>query len=176
MTKKKKDSHLPVKSNHSSIKSQECEDSLRHLIHREIQASEEEYSGPIPHPKLLGEYEAISPGMADRIFSMAESEMKHRHAMEAKAMEADIEYNNNWARNYAMEVRFGQWFAFIVTIFLAVIGAVVILNGGSPVAGSVISGLGVGGIITTFILGRSGTKEKDKNGSEQDVVKQDDDK
>ena len=39
----------------------------------------EQYSGPIPHPKIISGYEEILPGAADRILSMAEKESQHRH-------------------------------------------------------------------------------------------------
>lgn len=36
------------------------------------------FSGPVPPPELLARYESISPGMADRLVKMAESQMNHR--------------------------------------------------------------------------------------------------
>ena len=38
----------------------------------------EQYSGPIPPPKMFHDYEQVLPGSADRILSMAEHEQKHR--------------------------------------------------------------------------------------------------
>ncbi|MBC6437032.1 MAG: DUF2335 domain-containing protein [Rhodobacteraceae bacterium] len=50
----------------------------------------ERFSGPIPHPKHLGEYESVMPGAADRIISMAESHLEHRQTMERATTEAEI--------------------------------------------------------------------------------------
>ena len=47
-------------------------------------------TGPIPSPEILEKYNAIIPGAAERILIMAESEAKHRHQNETKALEANI--------------------------------------------------------------------------------------
>lgn len=44
----------------------------------------EAFSGPIPPPNLLERYEAITPGAADRILTMAENQSKHRIAAESE--------------------------------------------------------------------------------------------
>jgi uncharacterized membrane protein len=50
------------------------------------------YQGPIPPPQLLKQYDEISPGFADRIIRMAESETAHRQQAENKALDADIKF------------------------------------------------------------------------------------
>ena len=52
----------------------------------------ERHEGPIPPPGYLQEYEDIAPGFADRIISMAESETSHRHKIENKVVDTDIEF------------------------------------------------------------------------------------
>lgn len=44
------------------------------------------YRGPIPPPELLGDYEQISPGSAERILKMAERDLAHRSQMESRAL------------------------------------------------------------------------------------------
>ena len=69
------------------------------------------YSGPIPPPMALEQYESIQPGFANRIITMAENEAKHRHEMEKQAVEHTIRMSN-----------MGIIFAFItVLIFGALI-------------------------------------------------------
>ena len=51
----------------------------------------EQFSGPLPHPKHLREYDAILPGAADRILDMAEASLKQNIEANQKALEADIE-------------------------------------------------------------------------------------
>lgn len=47
-----------------------------------LQAVVMSYQGPIPHHDALASYEAITPGLADRIVSMAERESSHRHDLD----------------------------------------------------------------------------------------------
>ena len=42
------------------------------------------YSGPMPHPEMLAEYERITPGLADRIVALAERQANHRMMLESK--------------------------------------------------------------------------------------------
>ncbi|WP_425506349.1 DUF2335 domain-containing protein [Stakelama sediminis] len=57
------------------------------------------HSGPLPAPEDLAHYDEISPGAADRIITMAEDNMKHRHAMESGLVKSE----------YGLRTR-GQWF------------------------------------------------------------------
>lgn len=49
----------------------------------------ENFSGPIPHPRHFREYEDILPGSAERILAMAERVQAHNIAMEAKNLAAE---------------------------------------------------------------------------------------
>lgn len=48
------------------------------------------YSGPLPHPDTLAEFEQILPGAADRILKQAEAQTEHRIEIEKKVVSADI--------------------------------------------------------------------------------------
>ena len=48
-----------------------------------------EFSGPIPPPNILRQYEDILPGATDRILTMAEAQSKHRQHMEKTVVEGD---------------------------------------------------------------------------------------
>jgi len=43
----------------------------------------ERYSGPLPHPKILKQYDEIVPGSAERIIAQSEKQTDHRIAMES---------------------------------------------------------------------------------------------
>lgn len=73
-----------------------------------IQSAQVSYSGPLPPPAALKQYEDITAGLADRIVQMAESEMTHRHQIEAKAIDADIRL----ADSEYIERRIGQFLGF----------------------------------------------------------------
>lgn len=48
------------------------------------------YSGVIPPPEHLREYELILPGSADRLITMAEKQSKHRQNLETITIKSDI--------------------------------------------------------------------------------------
>ena len=72
------------------------------------------YSGPIPHPQLLKEFNDVIPNGADRIMTMAEKQSEHRISLEEKLVNA-----NN--RDSLLGVVFGGVIALLIvlgTIFL----------------------------------------------------------
>ena len=48
------------------------------------------FSGPIPPPQVLREYDEILPGLAGRIVAQAERQTEHRISLESKVIESDI--------------------------------------------------------------------------------------
>jgi len=108
-----------------------------------------QFSGPMPHPELLGRYEALCPGSANRIIKMAEQEAEHRRAAETKIIDAQIKDRSD---QYT-ESRCGQICALVITLAALGLGAYTAAQG-HEWAGSVIGVGGIGGIVTTFIFGR----------------------
>lgn len=103
-----------------------------------------EFSGLLPPPDELEKYEHVFPGAAKRIFAMAETQGHHRRELEKSLV--DNEYK---------EASRGQ-------ICAATLGALAIVSGtiagilGAQLAGSVIGGLVVVGLVYAFIRGRRG--------------------
>jgi len=85
------------------------EEEVGHLLVRQ------EFTGPVPPPSVIGDYEAIFPGAAKLIFSAWEKQADHRRALETRVIEADI----------ASERR-GVHLAFMLAA-LAVIGGTVLV-------------------------------------------------
>lgn len=52
---------------------------------------QEQYSGPLAHPRIVAGYERHLPGSTDRILTMAEEQQKHRLQMEDRGQQAAIE-------------------------------------------------------------------------------------
>lgn len=99
------------------------------------------HSGPLPAPEDLAHYDEILPGTADRIISMAESNMNHRQRMEEKLVSSE----------YGLRTR-GQWLALIA--LFAMLGVIVFTFWlGQPIAGSVL-GSATLIAITGMFLGR----------------------
>lgn len=53
--------------------------------------SVEQFSGNLPHPRIMRGYENIHAGSADRILRMAEREQAHRHRLERKELDLHAE-------------------------------------------------------------------------------------
>ncbi len=107
----------------------------------------EHFQGPLPAPKHLRQYNEIVPGAAERIIVMAEKEQEHRHSSEDLDLSAAIK-----------QVTRGQWMAFILAIVFAGIAVWLTLSG-FEVAGSVVFGSTIVGIVTAFIVGNKKTKD-----------------
>lgn len=107
----------------------------------EIKKSEM-FSGPVPHPAIIEQYEKIYPGAAKKIFDEWESQTKHRHHIEKSVV---------WTDNIKsiLGVNFG---------FLAVIGAigggVYTALKGQPLFGGGLSLAGLAMIVAAFISSR----------------------
>ena len=108
---------------------------------------QERFSGPIAHPRHLREYEDISPGAADRIISMAESDLKHNQDFQMAALKADVN-----------DSKIGRTFGFVVFLMLMV-GAGVSGVYGNNVVALAFLGTGALGVVGQFIDGR--TKKQD---------------
>lgn len=78
---------------------------------QEIQVEGRFYTGPIPEPAALAEYERINPGLADRLVTMAEKEQDFRHLTLRRRNLAQI-----WI------TASGQIFGFLVAVMTIGIG------------------------------------------------------
>ena len=117
-----------------------------------------EYYGPIPPSKEMAQYGQIDPSFPHRILEMAELEQRHRHKIET----SDMDYSAEFARKSFIERRISQIFALIIAIFVTGCGTYLILNG-HPVAGSVVSGTCLVGLVSAFIAGRAIKADKNTN-------------
>lgn len=102
----------------------------------------EYYSGPLPPPKALADYNNIVDGAAERILIMAELEQKHRHQIESTALLGEI---NNDKR--------GQRFGFGIAITFGVMALVLGLSG-QQWLGGIIATVDLLALVTVFVLGR----------------------
>ena len=106
----------------------------------------EEYSGPIPHPNILKQFEEVISGSADRILKMAEKEQEHRHEFENKII----------SHKKIMELT-GLIFGFLLALIIIGGGIYLLLNDKSAKGFVLILG-GIGTIITPFIFSKTKNK------------------
>lgn len=134
------------------------EDTISHKqpdieIPQQIQAAILSYSGPIPTAQQLREYEKTLPGAANRILTMAEQEINHRHTIESNESKSDIDSSN---KEYNERKR-GQFFcAYVISLFV-IVGGIIIWSG-KPVSGTIFSGLGLASVLSVFYSNKNTKK------------------
>jgi uncharacterized membrane protein len=111
-----------------------------------VQVSAAAFSGPLPHPSLLQQYNTMIPNAAERILRMAEQEGEHRHYIEKRLVDAQ-----------ASQLKLGSIFAFVLGM-TTVVGGLVLLYLGKDIGGlgSLIAGLAA--IVAAFIAGARRSK------------------
>lgn len=99
---------------------------------RRISASISAFQGPLPPPEALEQYGRIVPNGADRIVAMAESQMRHRQALESAVVNGNVEAQ-----------RRGQVMGFILGL-VAILGGIGLIAFDKDVEG-------LSAIITAFV-------------------------
>lgn len=102
----------------------------------------ERFSGPLPPPEALIRYNEAFPGCAERIVTMAESQVNHRQGLEARTLAGKLSNE-----------RTGQWMAFILASF-GIVGAIGLMALGRWGEGSTVLLTTVVSLVGLFILGR----------------------
>lgn len=105
------------------------------------------FSGPMPHPEILAQYDNIIPGSANRILCMVENQQTHRMGMEKKYLESDIAITKR-----------GQVFGLAIALCLIIGGGVLIYSGKDIQGFTAI--LISGGVLITNYLTSSNAKKK----------------
>jgi len=107
-----------------------------------------EFSGPLPPPSYLRDYETIIVGAADRIIAMAEKEQNHRH---------------DWERSALRNTTIGLWFGFFIALGLLG-GAIYSVSVGQPVIAGVFLTASAVGMVPALIKGREYIVQRQKGG------------
>lgn len=103
---------------------------------------EESFSGPIPHPRHLAQYEEILPGSAATLIGMAKSDLEHAQAMQKRALEADI-----------ADMKEGRRLGFAALVIL-MLGSIVCGAMGQETIALALLGATVVGTISQLVKGR----------------------
>ncbi|MCY4653622.1 MAG: DUF2335 domain-containing protein [Dehalococcoidia bacterium] len=115
-----------------------------------ILVQQESWSGPLPPPDVLLEYNFVENG-AERLFRMAERQSEHRIDMATESLKAD----NSIATR-------GQWFGLIVVLAVLGLAAYMAYLGATAAAAAVVA-IDVVGLATVFVysrLSRQDTRER----------------
>ena len=113
-----------------------------------IAQSKHTFSGPLPPPAMLAQYEQVYPGLADRIVKMAEHQQDHRMYVERTVVDSET-------RN---EKR-GMYFSFILASS-GLFGGVSLVALGLSVTGLIGFFVALGSLVGTTILRRLGENKQ----------------
>ena len=128
---------LPDSQSESKVRKSQQEG----IVVGKVRYFSEQYSGPLPRPIDLQEYDRVVPGSADRILKMAENQAIHRQQLEKTVISGDSK------RAFC-----GLWIgAFVALCVLG--GAVFLIFEGHDWAGSAIAGLDIVGLVSVFVYG-----------------------
>lgn len=114
-----------------------------------VSHTQQQFSGPIPPPSILADYDALIPGAADRILTIFEAQTNHRHDIELRTTRANV----GIARANICERRIGQMLAFIMGLALTAATVYLAMNNHDWVAG-ILGGTTMLGAITAFMAQR----------------------
>jgi uncharacterized membrane protein len=117
---------------------------------------------PLPSPEMLAQYEHLRPGLIDEIINMTKEQSEHRRSLEIAQTEAHVRQLDAkiaHQKRRDCEAKLGQIFAFIIAI-VAIFGGVYTALQGYQTAGSIISAIGLTGIVSHFIQGRKTPETK----------------
>jgi uncharacterized membrane protein len=120
-----------------------------------LQAS---FSGPLPPPEILEKYNAIEPGLADRIMRMAESQAQHRQHLERTVVESRARAEQR-----------AQVLGTILALVLGV-GAISLVHAGHSIEGVVALVAEFGALAGVFVYGRK-RQEKENQQKQQALAR-----
>lgn len=64
--------------------------SMQHTVNTTSVQQLEISQGPLPHPSILGHYDQVLPGSAERLLRLVEKEADHRRALEKRQLTSQI--------------------------------------------------------------------------------------
>lgn len=116
------------------------------IIHQQAELSIQ--SGPLPPAEELGKYEAICPGAADRILTMAEKQQQHRFTLEGRAVQ-----------DQGVRSRYGLLTGLNVAL-ASIGGGVYCISTGHDIAGGTIVTGSIVSLVSVFVIGSKSQKEE----------------
>ncbi len=127
-------------------------------LNRQVSVQLESFSGPLPPPQILSDYERIVPGSAAKILDMAVSQSEHRKSLETKVINSNVSNS-----------KLGLWFGLVIGLVGIGAGAFLALYD-KQIAGSVIGGGSLASLVGVFIYG-SQQRQKERILRERELQK-----
>ena len=131
------------------------EEERRALINEIVRIEQRSYSGPLPPPQVLAEYEKTLKGSADRILQMAEREQEARHRIDSEII-----------GNAAKQHKRGQYMGCALVVLLAAMAFTLGLLGHDWLSVMVFTGA-IGSVAAIFVLNRIPKNRKESDDSNE---------
>lgn len=112
------------------------------------------WSGPLPSPDTLAEYNKAFPNGAEKIYNLTKSQSEHRMSLENLAISSDLRQSER-----------GQVFGVIIALSFF-IGAFVLILLGHEYAGTILGTVDLVALVSVFVIGKDFQKKslKEKSG------------
>jgi uncharacterized membrane protein len=126
-----------------------AESQQRSQLQQQIIASQVSFwSGPLPAPEVLREYDSVVPGSADRIIAMAERQSDHRRNLESIAISGGN-----------LRATMGSIFGFVIGMAAIIVGYLLVTNG-QEIGGYSTMLLTVTALVGVFVYGRRTSRQE----------------
>ena len=121
----------------------------------ELEVTTRVFSGPVPDPALLAEYEQVVPGSALRLLDAALANMDHRQEMQKS--DSDLRHETLALNGVAIRAqsglgRRGQVFAFVLAL-IVLVGSIGLIATDRQIAGTILVTVDLVALVTVFIAG-----------------------
>lgn len=112
------------------------------------------WSGPLPSPDTLKEYNKAFPNAAEKIFNRSERQSEHRMVLENLAIKSDLKQSER-----------GQLYGLVIALSVF-IGAFILAWIGRELAGTILGSVDLVALVSVFVIGKSYQKKDLKEKSE----------
>ncbi|MFZ0864447.1 MAG: DUF2335 domain-containing protein [Candidatus Sulfotelmatobacter sp.] len=109
-------------------------------ITRQVQSFS--FSGPLPPPQLLSQYNEVVPYGAERLMKMAEAQQTHRQELEKTVIHGNV----------GSEKR-GQWMGLFISMVVILAGTY-LAGTGKQITGGILVGVDVVALAGVFVYGK----------------------
>ena len=100
------------------------------------------FSGPLPPPQLLSQYNDVVPNGAERLMKMAEAQQAHRQDLEKTVVHGNVESEKR-----------GQWMGLSISLVVIAAGTYLAATG-HAITGGVFVGVDVVALASVFVFGK----------------------
>lgn len=131
---------VPATTSAEEMRSASLPDSRIMALRKEMIYSQS-FSGPLPPPEILAQFEQIVPGSAARLITMAEKQAEHRQSLERTVVEGDS--RKSW---------YGLWTGFTLGM-TGLVGSVILGYLNQPWPASIMCSASLGALVSVFVIG-----------------------